>query len=125
MQGVNSRLVDDTGYDPSVVPLFYYQGESIFMNGLELGVHLYKHNNNQVNIVSRMALFDGPEKYRATYKGYYLDSGFQWLHTVQDNWQLGFEILSDLNGRVHGNISSAWHVNSGDWQSLLNWLSRR
>ena len=85
-RGVNSSFVDDTGYDPSVVPLFYYQGETIFMNGLELGAHLFKHENNQVNIISRMALFDGPEKYRETYKGYYLDSGFQWLSKVQDNW---------------------------------------
>ena len=117
-RGVNSSFVDDTGFDPSVVPLFYYQGELLFLNGLELGAHLYKHDNNQVNIVSRMALFDGPEKYRATYKGYYIDSGFQWLHKLQDNWQLGFEILSDLDGRVHGNISSSWDINSGDWQVL-------
>ena len=117
-RGVNNSFVDDTGYDPSVVPLFYYQGESFFMNGLELGTHLYKHNNNQVNFVSRMALFDGPEKYRENYKGYYLVSGFQWLSKVQENWQLGFEILSDLDGRFYGEISSTWDVNSGDWQFL-------
>ena len=121
---VNTVFDAETEPDSSFVPLMFYQGDTFFMRGLEIGGHLYKEDKNQFNVISRMSFFDAPEEYQSEIQGYHIDLGVQWRTDLIPNTQLDLEVLSDLDGRFYGNLTSRWNIQSGDWE-LMPSLSAR
>ncbi len=123
-RGVNTSFDTKTEPDSSFVPLMFYQGDSFFMRGLEIGAHLYKEDKNQVNVIGRMTFFDAPEEYQDEIKGYHIDLGLQWRTSFNQSTELDFEILSDLDKRFYGNITSHWYYDSGDWELMPSLTAR-
>lgn len=115
---VNSSFQSPSNPDPSFVPLMYYQGEHFFMDGLDMGGHLFKAEDNQINFIARMSFFDAPEEYQADIQGYHIDLGLQWQTELSSNTAIDVEVLSDLDTRFYGNITGQWHYEFGDWQLM-------
>lgn len=127
--GVVARSVNtsfDATKEPSAsfVPLMYYQGDTFFMRGLEIGGHLYKNDNHEINAIGRMSFFDAPEAYQNEIKGYHIDLGMQWRAKLQGNAQLDIEVLSDLDNRLYGNVTSHWYIEAGDWELMPSLTAR-
>lgn len=98
------------------VPLFYYNGESAYLDGLEGGVHLYKQDDYQVNLFSRLRFVDLPASQQNRYGGHSFDLGVQYRHFFQDSdWYIDAELMSDDDARLFGNVRATAKSSTENW----------
>ncbi len=119
----HAEIAFDTETDSvsSVVPMMFYQGEDFFLRGIEGGAHLYKKDDWQLNAIGRMRFFDIPQEYQNAVQGDSVDFGMQWRKEYQADTTIDLEILSDLDGRIYGNVAHNWHFQFDDlalWPSI-------
>lgn len=105
---------DDTVAD--VVPLFYYEGEHIFLRGLEGGLHVWSNEQIEFNLLVRYRFFDIPRGLQNEIREDALDMGVQGHFRLPQNWWLDTEILSDVDGHVQGIVRLGTRIESAVWR---------
>ncbi|SON48789.1 MipA/OmpV family protein [Vibrio tapetis] len=97
------------------VPMFYYQGERFYMDGLEGGAHLYQQDDWQVNAFTRLRFVDLPASKQNEFGGDVFDLGMQYRHNMDEFWYTDVEVLSDSHGRFHGNVKATAEYLTESW----------
>ncbi|BDU37002.1 MipA/OmpV family protein [Vibrio nigripulchritudo] len=107
---------EDDASVSTFTPLFYYKGESVFLDGLEGGVHLYKQDDYKINALTRLRFVDLPASQQNRYGGHSFDLGFQYRHFFQDSdWYIDAEIMSDDAARLFGNLRATAKSSTENW----------
>ena len=91
----------DSTYD--IIPLFYYEKNRFFINGLESGFRIYDGDRWCISALGRYRFFDIPAEYQNDIRGNSFDLGGQARHYFSDYFYTDLEVLSDYAGRVHSN----------------------
>jgi MipA family protein len=90
-----------------VVPLLFYEGERVFMDGLEGGVHLYRDAHLTVSALARIRFFDKPRGTRGEIKSDARDVGLQFRLNLSDDITARGELMSAGNGRHYADAGIA------------------
>jgi len=97
------------------VPMFYYQGERFYMDGLEGGAHLYQQDNWQINALTRLRFVDLPAARQNEYGGDVFDLGIQYRQHMDDHWYTDVEVMSDSFARMHSNLRATAEYATESW----------
>lgn len=139
MAGVGVIVVDD-GYrdmDAQVfpIPFVMVDGERFFIQGPRLGIHLYRSEKNQFDLVVNPG-FDGFEADDSPYfagmedRDMALFAGIQWEYRMNRFYGISMSLLGDVTGNADGwqgeiSLTRNWFV--GEWMVTgsveLEWLS--
>lgn len=104
---------DDTVAD--LFPLFYYEGERIFLRGLEGGVKVVNQESWGANLLGRYRFFGVPREYQDDVRGDALDMGVQLVWTPAPGLRLEVEGLGDSQGHMHGIARVLTEHTRGRW----------
>ncbi|RJG51287.1 MipA/OmpV family protein [Motilimonas pumila] len=104
---------EDTVND--VMPLLFYQGEHVYLDGLSGGVNLYQQDGFFAGLMGRFRFFDIDKDAQNDIQGFSLDAGGVVGWQFDSGWQTQVEVLSDSDGRVHGNWLSKYHLTGDSW----------
>lgn len=103
---------EDDDHD-DLFPEFYYEGERLFMRGHEGGYRLWSDEAFNVSALGRYRFTDVPDEYQMYLDDNALDLGLQLSWQMTDDWALQADVLSDMNGRMHGAIRLATEWQQG------------
>jgi len=110
-----------------VIPLMYYEGERLFIRGLNAGVRLYKHGDWQFNLIGRYRYFDIPAEYQNLVRASGTDVGLQTSYAWNDQLESNIELMGDNKGRVYSAFNTRLEWKSGNWELIpyatLRWKS--
>lgn len=99
-----------------IFPLFYYEGERIFLRGDYGGLKLWENDQYGINAIARFRFYDIPEEYESDIEGGGADMGVQAFWKLSEQSQLQFEVLSDRRGNLQSNARWAGDYRRGDWR---------
>lgn len=99
----------------SFVPLFYYEGEHLFLRGLGGGAHLYQTDDWEFNAMARLRFFDVPAEVQSIVQGDTIDLGLNIRKIFSENKYLEMGLYSDLEGNPYADISQSWYFQNGSW----------
>ncbi|WP_026957762.1 MipA/OmpV family protein [Aliagarivorans taiwanensis] len=108
--------VNDSEYVNDFVPMFYYHGEHVYMDGTELGAYLWKGDNSSVALMGRYRFFDIPKDLQNTIRKDGLDTGLKWTWRFADDTFLKADLLTDLESRFQSNLALSRHYRGNGWQ---------
>ncbi|EGU31777.1 hypothetical protein VIBRN418_18313 [Vibrio sp. N418] len=99
------------------VPLMYFSNDWVFIDGLEGGVHLtqWQDDSLQLNALTRMRFVDIPASIQNANQGDSADFGLQLRQSLNDEWHLDWEVMSDEDFRFHTNLRASAEYQWGDW----------
>ncbi|MGR5061924.1 MipA/OmpV family protein [Photobacterium sp. DNB22_13_2] len=100
------------------VPMMFYQGERLFINGTEGGLNLYREQDWEVNALIRMHFIDIPSSFQNEIGGDTADYGFQYKYFWDDNYYTDLELLTDPDGRLSSQFSIGGDYQYNDWRFL-------
>ncbi|PSW14839.1 MltA-interacting MipA family protein [Photobacterium sanctipauli] len=118
LEGINSDPDRDVS-DSSVytfVPMMFYQGERLFINGTEGGLNLYREDNWEVNLFTRLHFIDIPSSVQNDIGGDTADMGLQYKYLWTDDTYTEFELLSDPDGRLSSQFTLGSKYGVDNWQ---------
>jgi outer membrane protein len=96
----------------TLIPLFFYEGDRLFLRGLESGVHLHASAGNEINAVMRTRFLDIPQEFQNAVQGDTRFYGLQARRQAGETWWLQAEFMADDHGRWQANgrigTSLAW-----------------
>ncbi|KJY84858.1 MltA-interacting MipA family protein [Vibrio galatheae] len=100
------------------VPVIYFEGEHLFINGIEGGVHLYQSDDEtfEFNALTRLRFVDIPAEIQNANQGDTVDVGAQFKYKLDDQWWLDTELMSDKDLRFHANLTVQAQYEFGDWE---------
>lgn len=84
-----------------LVPLLFFEGERVFVRGMEGGVRLYGDERWRVNAYVRYRFPDSPRSLRNEIRRDAWDLGPQLRFALANGWDLRAELLSDGDGRTY------------------------
>ena len=84
-----------------LVPLLYYRGERVFLDGLEGGVTLLRGGAWRLNAYARYRFLDFPRRAQAEARSDSWDIGLQLRHRLWRGWEGRWELLTDGDGRSY------------------------
>lgn len=117
-------VVEDTSVS-TFVPMMFYQGDRLFLNGTEAGLNLYRYEDWELNALVRMHFIDIPSSFQNQIGGDTGDVGFQLKYQFEDNLYSQFDVLSDPDGRFSSMATLGAIYQTGNWrfrpQASLNW----
>ncbi|WEM43987.1 MipA/OmpV family protein [Photobacterium sp. DA100] len=102
----------------SFVPMMFYQGNRLFINGTEGGLNLYREQDWEVNALIRMHFIDIPSSFQNEIGGDTADFGLQYKYRWDENYYTDFELLSDPDGRFSSQFSIGGDYQFDDWRIL-------
>ncbi len=85
----------------SLVPMLFYQGDYVFLNGLEAGIHAWKNQDWQINALARTRFFDVPSEYQNQAGGDTADFGFQIKRLLKKDYYAQTDFMLDDAARFH------------------------
>ncbi|AGF79397.1 outer membrane protein V [Desulfocapsa sulfexigens DSM 10523] len=98
------------------IPLLYFEGEYLFLDGLEGGIKLLTRDNWQLRLLARWRFFDVPDDtYDAQIDTDVLDWGLQ-IHYQADQTPLFFKVdlMTDERQRLSSNWLVGFEINGGN-----------
>ncbi|MFT5731278.1 MAG: outer membrane protein [Desulforhopalus sp.] len=109
----STSFVGEDNTNSDVIPMFYYEGERLFVRGLEAGTHLCANGQFKFDLFTRYRFFDYPKEFEDDLDRYTFDVGLRSSREVADNTNISAEILTDFYGRFHatGRIDSTFSGN--------------
>ncbi|QOL25074.1 MipA/OmpV family protein [Thalassotalea sp. LPB0316] len=123
----------DFGVEDSTVttffPMMFYNGEHIFLRGTEGGVHLYKHDDLELNAIIRNHFIDIPSSLQNSIGGDTTDYGAQLRYQLNDTYYTELDLMTDPNGTFHtvGSIGAQYH--RGNWlvrpKASVSWRNKK
>ncbi len=139
MGGMGIILVDDGYRDMDVqvfpIPFILADGERFFIQGPRVGMHLYRSDRNQVDLVLNPG-FGGFDADDSPYfegmndRDMAVFAGIQWGHQINRFYSLSIGMATDVTGNADGlrgeiGVNRSWF--SGEWVMTgslgLEWLS--
>lgn len=114
---------DTSGGDQTVssfVPMMYFENDYVFLKGTEGGAFLYESEDEawQFNALTRMRFIDIPASAQNAIEGDTADFGGQLKYTLNDEWSIHTELMSDSQFRFHGNLRASGKYEFGDWELM-------
>ncbi|WP_432464389.1 MipA/OmpV family protein [Agarivorans sp. QJM3NY_33] len=91
-----------------VVPLFYYRGERLYLDGLSAGYKLWKEQDFDLALMGRYRFFDIPANYQNKIRGDGIDFGLRTQWRFKPDYSLNLELLSDDLGHFHSQLELTW-----------------
>ncbi|KPZ69728.1 MltA-interacting protein MipA [Shewanella sp. P1-14-1] len=98
-----------------VMPLIEFENDYFFIDGLEAGVHLWSHQEHQVNLYTRFRFVDIPQEYQNQTQSDAFDFGVQYRFQ-KDGLEADVAFLSDGDKRYYAYTRTQYHWTAGDWQ---------
>jgi outer membrane protein len=105
----------DSG-NTDVFPLFYYEGNRVFLRGDYGGVRLWEGEQLGFNALARYRFYDIPDEDDSGIAGGGADMGVQAFWKLDDNSRIEVEVLSDQHGSVQGQARWAGDYRQGMWR---------
>lgn len=107
------------------IPMFYYDRDAwLFLDGLEAGLRLLRHDAWELAALGRYRFFDIPAEYQNRVRGHALDVGARLRYRFNPWLRLDAELLTDQQGRYHANLGGGFR-----WQNrrlvLRPWMRLR
>ncbi len=95
----------------SFVPMMFYEGEHVFVRGLDAGLHAWEDEDSELNLVTKLRFVDIPSEFQNQIQGDTADVGLQWRQDMVMAWWEA-EAFSDPHGEwyVGGRIGSSAEV---------------
>ena len=109
------RVVEDTAVS-TFVPMMFYRGDRVFINGTEGGLNLYRYDDWEVNALLRMHFIDIPSSFQNQTGGDTGDVGLQLRYQFDENYYSKLEILSDPHGRISSKAALGGDYKTGNWR---------
>lgn len=112
------------GYNHDIIPLIYFEKNSFYIHGLDLGYQLYKPDTSSaLQVVSKYRFFDLPLTLRAQ-RDDGINIGVEYNKELHPNWTVYLDLLSDLNGAPLGELKTSWSYNiwKFTWDIYLDFL---
>lgn len=110
-----------------VVPLFFYEGERLFLHGLTAGYRLVDRARWELSALARYRFFDIPKEYQNQVREDGLDFGGQFKYRISTHFETDFELLTEEHGRTHANIVANFPFETVKWEFTpflqLRWKS--
>ncbi len=85
----------------SIVPMLFYQGDYVFLDGLEAGVYVWKNQDLQISALARTRFFDVPSEYQNQAGGDTADFGFQIKRLLNKDYYVQSDFMLDDAARFH------------------------
>lgn len=91
----------------SFIPMLYYDGDYVFLDGLGGGVYLYNPLSIpwNVSLFTQIRFIDTPSTYQNQLGGAATDFGLRVKYAFLNSGFISAEALSDSDGRVHGTVN--------------------
>ncbi len=105
--------VEDRVHD--LIPLFFYEGEYLFLDGLSAGIRFSLTEKVDVALLGRYRFFDIPADYQNQVRGQAVDMGGQLRYWFTDELRSDFEVLIDQRGHSHATAALGYQWQSGRW----------
>lgn len=86
-----------------IVPLLFYEGDLVFLNGLEGGVTVVQGQRWRLNALTRYRFFDLPRSPEEATREDAWDIGLQLRHPLHAGWDIRWEWLNDTDGASYLN----------------------
>ena len=102
-------------YENSVVPLFYFENDYIFLNGLEGGFKAYEDETYRLSLISRLRFENTPKDVQNDHQLDTYDFGLQARYKFDENNFFDTEILSELHGNYHTNLMYRGDYDFNSW----------
>ena len=110
-----------------ILPLFFYEGEHLFLEGMGIGFRFHLTEKLDVAVVARYRLFDIPAEYQNQIRGHAIDMGGQLRYFFTDTLRSDVELLIDQRGHTHATGSLRYIYEAGRWDvqpyGRLRWKS--
>ncbi len=101
----------------SFVPMLFFENEYFYLDALEGGIKLYTNTEWQISALIRHRFVDIPADVQNQVQADTADWGAQARYFTTPNSFIDAEMLSDLDGNLHGNLRFSYRDSSGD----LDW----
>jgi outer membrane protein len=100
----------------TLIPLFFYEGDRLFLRGLEAGVHLHATADTEINAVMRTRFLDIPAEFQNAVQG---DTRFYGLQARRQAGESGW-LQGDFVTDDHGRWQASARVGSSlAWSGLV------
>ena len=100
----------------SFVPLMFFENDYVFIDGLEAGFKAYNMDDWRFSAIVRARFVDIPSQYQNQVQADTIDIGLQARYTVDDNWHLDMELMSDMYNNYHANLTYGATYDVGSWE---------
>lgn len=94
----------------SFVPLLFFDGDRLFLDGLEGGVKIYKQKKYRFDLLGRLRFFDIPREFQNEIQGDTVDVGVRMKYFFTDQLEAGVDVMTDEGGRFHSNLTFKYHL---------------
>ncbi|KLV03788.1 MltA-interacting MipA family protein [Photobacterium aquae] len=108
-------VVEDTSVS-SFLPLMFYEGDRVFLRGMEGGLNLYRQDSWELNALLRMHFIDIPSSFQNQIGGDTADYGLQYRYLWGETYSAELELLSDPSGRMSTQAVFQGDYLLGDWR---------
>ncbi|MGY5452157.1 MipA/OmpV family protein [Agarivorans sp. MS3-6] len=98
-----------------IVPLLFYKGDRVYLDGLEAGYKLWKEDDFDIAVMGRYRFFDIPADYQNQIRGDGIDYGVRSQWRFKPDYSFNVELLSDDTGKFHTNLGLTWQKYYKDW----------
>lgn len=100
------------------VPMMFFQGEHVYIDGLEGGAYLFESEDEQfeLNALMRLRFVDIPASSQNANEGDAIDFGGQLRYHINEQWTLDTELMADKDFRFHGNLTASAQFEFDDWE---------
>lgn len=89
-----------------IVPLLFYEGERVFLNGLEGGVTVARTERWRLNALTRYRFFDLPRPRENQSREDAWDIGLQLRHPLHSGWHMRSELFNDTDGASYLDVGA-------------------
>nr|WP_087016312.1 MipA/OmpV family protein [Thaumasiovibrio subtropicus] len=107
----------DEGHVGDVIPLLFYQGENVYLDGLSGGVYIYQGERFSSGLEAKARLFDLPKRYQNLIQATQLDFGGGITFHYTPEMDIKLSLLSDVDGRTYSALSTQYQINGGRWDA--------
>lgn len=103
---LNGKVIyaDEGSRSTSFVPMLFYEGKCLYLDGVEAGLHLYDGRSWGVDVLSRLRFFEASSSLQREVQRDAFDSGARLWHQLTPRSSLASEFLFDVDGRWHANL---------------------
>ncbi|GAM57520.1 hypothetical protein JCM19231_1867 [Vibrio ishigakensis] len=109
----NGNTVND------VVPLLFYQGDNVYLEGASGGIHFYQSDTFSLGFAAGLRFFDIPRYAQNTIQGSQIDVGGRVTWHYSPKLDISLDLMSDNDGRIYSNLTTDYRIDGEGWDVSL------
>ncbi|GAM74438.1 hypothetical protein JCM19241_5634 [Vibrio ishigakensis] len=109
----NGNTVND------VVPLLFYQGDNVYLEGASGGIHFYQSDTFSLGFAAGLRFFDIPRYAQNTIQGSQIDVGGRVTWHYSPKLDFSLDLMSDNDGRIYSNLTTDYRIDGEGWDVSL------